>query len=921
MEILDTPPFQAVFFVVAAVVWPAACSGSDNTAFPATVAGDLVRVGRRGDTVELTRAATTVPSHPSTADLTREVRGFAGHGRRLLCALAVIACDVPCYCGAQVRSSQLTAAYFGSETSPTGEGDMEMRAATFQHLWPVACIDNYNIVFSATSEGDKEIGFADVQLMGAETNVLVLHARVESFISGTNPGNYSSCWWDWLTYVLQKATVNHSRMILPSHLGNTVVPITIIVYRFLPAFGRWARYSKPIGRGGWALVVHSKRRVTVDGTPSLFCPDDYEAPHLQGSVEDQSFCSECLSSHLGVMQPGVRCRLIYVEEEIIASVVISPRRENGTVNALPTRITISRAKKLCKQYAVERTLWELNTESLRPNNDLEYSPPPKANRVRFLAGSPADFRTWESVDWQTAVAGASLLVYATGVRGISDGSASVFVTVLRLNKRLSDEVAGPYQLLELYSGIAEVRERERAKQRERERERNKERERATSSAPPIGFSSSGEKTTMSLGPLHEGRRTRGREKKVEYKRKKNWEDPIKSSMMECLNGKLKPRWTLSETNEGAGRDSVLADRMATDVLTDNMADYILADKMADWSSANVGPLLPGKGNNWTVVRKVQIRLPTCQLSVVGASQPGKEVPQCILTGSLKKRPPKEDFKLFNVVKVLHVSSVTTNTRKLSPEAYRMPWETLLKARLHHRGSKLDLRSYLRSTQKTVAPSEFRAGLEIEIKFISNRRNWWFEISIRDQQPSSWLLAQQVRGGTHFVLRSRFILRRRASSDVVYVLFRSGHADVISGLRSGINTMACKMCSHPLHPTQQSTRPRPLSEQAIGEGRAIMDHLRNTVAGNRRTPIKSTGQQQRSPSTENYTRRQRTEFDKVREARYFGGALQLRHSVPTCAKRLENGAATECNREGKPEYREKTHCPMATSIKTRPHTPY
>ncbi|KAJ8898268.1 hypothetical protein PR048_003628 [Dryococelus australis] len=42
------------------------------------------------------------------------------------------------------------------------------------------------------------------------------------------------------------------------------------------------------------------------------------------------------------------------------------------------------------------------------------------------------------------------------------------------------------------------------------------------------------------------------------------------------------------------------------------------------------------------------------------------------------------------------------------------------ARLHHRGSKLDPRSDLRSTQKTVAAFEFRAGLEIKMKFISNR---------------------------------------------------------------------------------------------------------------------------------------------------------------------------------------------------------
>ncbi|KAJ8896038.1 hypothetical protein PR048_001379 [Dryococelus australis] len=41
-----------------------------------------------------------------------------------------------------------------------------------------------------------------------------------------------------------------------------------------------------------------------------------------------------------------------------------------------------------------------------------------------------------------------------------------------------------------------------------------------------------------------------------------------------------------------------------------------------------------------------------------------------------------------------------------------------------------------STQKTVAPFEFRAGLENEMTIISNRRNWRFQISIRDQQPSS-----------------------------------------------------------------------------------------------------------------------------------------------------------------------------------------
>ncbi|KAJ8866099.1 hypothetical protein PR048_033623 [Dryococelus australis] len=57
------------------------------------------------------------------------------------------------------------------------------------------------------------------------------------------------------------------------------------------------------------------------------------------------------------------------------------------------------------------------------------------------------------------------------------------------------------------------------------------------------------------------------------------------------------------------------------------------------------------------------------------------------------------------------------------------------ARLHHRGSKLDPRSDLKSTQKNVAPFEFRVGLEIERKFISNRRNW----------RSNWILVRNDLG--------------------------------------------------------------------------------------------------------------------------------------------------------------------------------
>ncbi|KAJ8869986.1 hypothetical protein PR048_028997 [Dryococelus australis] len=69
------------------------------------------------------------------------------------------------------------------------------------------------------------------------------------------------------------------------------------------------------------------------------------------------------------------------------------------------------------------------------------------------------------------------------------------------------------------------------------------------------------------------------------------------------------------------------------------------------------------------------------------------------------------------------------------------------ARLHHCGSNLDPRLDLRSTQKTVAPFELRAGLEIEMKLISNRRNRRSKISIRDQQPWStnivWKYANNI----------------------------------------------------------------------------------------------------------------------------------------------------------------------------------
>ncbi|KAJ8878514.1 hypothetical protein PR048_019092 [Dryococelus australis] len=64
----------------------------------------------------------------------------------------------------------------------------------------------------------------------------------------------------------------------------------------------------------------------------------------------------------------------------------------------------------------------------------------------------------------------------------------------------------------------------------------------------------------------------------------------------------------------------------------------------------------------------------------------------------------------------HLVGLESTVRVLSPR------NTQSYARLHHRGSELDPRSYLRSTQKTVAPFEFRAGLEIEMKLSLNRRN-------------------------------------------------------------------------------------------------------------------------------------------------------------------------------------------------------
>ncbi|KAJ8866152.1 hypothetical protein PR048_033676 [Dryococelus australis] len=77
--------------------------------------------------------------------------------------------------------------------------------------------------------------------------------------------------------------------------------------------------------------------------------------------------------------------------------------------------------------------------------------------------------------------------------------------------------------------------------------------------------------------------------------------------------------------------------------------------------------------------------------------------------------------------------------------------------LHHCGPKLEPRSDLRSTQKTVASFEFRYALEIEMKFISIRRNWRFKISIRDQQPSSTNANHELSLAQHSYIETKIKL--------------------------------------------------------------------------------------------------------------------------------------------------------------------
>ncbi|KAJ8873628.1 hypothetical protein PR048_024450 [Dryococelus australis] len=124
------------------------------------------------------------------------------------------------------------------------------------------------------------------------------------------------------------------------------------------------------------------------------------------------------------------------------------------------------------------------------------------------------------------------------------------------------------------------------------------------------------------------------------------------------------------------------------------------------------------------------------------------------------------------------------------EACEFVWQQP-NARFHHRGSKLHPGSDLRSTQETVAPFEFRAGLAIEMKFISNRRNWPSQISTRDQQPSSTnqLVLRSVCGDANYVLGGqRALCFEQQSCKVTSVLSvsigrKSLLADKIGGEKS------------------------------------------------------------------------------------------------------------------------------------------
>ncbi|KAJ8877835.1 hypothetical protein PR048_022294 [Dryococelus australis] len=110
--------------------------------------------------------------------------------------------------------------------------------------------------------------------------------------------------------------------------------------------------------------------------------------------------------------------------------------------------------------------------------------------------------------------------------------------------------------------------------------------------------------------------------------------------------------------------------------------------------------------------------------LLSSSTPGRcDIHYTMMTASVNIRVLKDCFfrPSFHLA-VENAEEMHSSNPALLTAMASEPLEKLSCARLHHRGSKLAPRSDLRSTQKTVAPFEFRAGLEIEMEFISNRRN-------------------------------------------------------------------------------------------------------------------------------------------------------------------------------------------------------
>ncbi|KAJ8870507.1 hypothetical protein PR048_029530 [Dryococelus australis] len=136
---------------------------------------------------------------------------------------------------------------------------------------------------------------------------------------------------------------------------------------------------------------------------------------------------------------------------------------------------------------------------------------------------------------------------------------------------------------------------------------------------------------------------------------------------------------------------------------------------------------------------------------------------------------------------------------------------------------------LRSAQKTVAPFEFRAGMEIEIKFISNHQNGRFEISIRDQQPLSTNTdlagcPQPISMSSIELLFCRHVLKRTAWIGFE-VVPRLSTGNTIGSMRSvNVRHLSTKCCDWPCRESN------PASSLAITTPRLLTWRRRMPEAG-------------------------------------------------------------------------------------------